>query len=367
GHQASCEYKCNSIVERTCQTVDEFQENNGQKIPNIGHILNPGCIHKMKPVETLKTGLVLRFMPSRPVIFKGEQCWKNGPPTPGDMLEAILNAQDHVIIQKVPSNAQFATVVEQLMLGDHLVQDVQSIQNIHTSTLPLGSTQTKYTMVIPPQLRRVCTAVHAYTLFDATPKYSFTDLRVEGGLPIMALHEGTIRNLWILWPPTESNERVFYRPRNSTDEIHHEQPGPIFRRIAPALTSGRMIIVNPGETIFVPAGWIFATLTLEGGYLPKLLLVTKENINSTISCLIHRVKAGYTLVEVERSVNDILDYLNPILNNKTPKAVREVVRIWEELNKIIDNAAVEHKYVWSKDLKHRCTLIYKERVLYYLK
>lgn len=183
----------------------------------------------------------------------------------------------------------------------------------------------------------------------------------------MALHEGTIRNLWMLWPPTESNEKVFYRPRKSTDDLNDEQPGPIFRRIAPALTNGRMVIVKPGETIFVPAGWIFATLTLEGGYLPKLLLVTKENLNTTISCLRHRVNAGYPLVEVERSVNDILDYINPILNIKTSKAVKEVVRVWEELNKIIDIAAVEHEYVWSSDLKHRCARIYKERVLHYLR
>ncbi|KAH8151418.1 uncharacterized protein LAJ45_04623 [Morchella importuna] len=366
GHQASCEYKCNGIVDRTCQIVSEFQESNGQTIPNIGKILNPGCIHKMKPVETLATGLTLRFMPPRPVIFKGQQCWKNGPPPPGDFLEALLNAQDHILIQRVPSDAEFVTVARQLIFGDHLVQNVQSIHNIHASTPPSGTTQIEYTMVIPPQLGKVCSAVHSYTFLDATPKYSFTDLRVEGGLPIMALHEGTIRNLWMLWPPTESNEKVFYRPRKSTDDLNDEQPGPIFRRIAPALTNGRMVIVKPGETIFVPAGWIFATLTLEGGYLPKLLLVTKENLNTTISCLRHRVNAGYPLVEVERSVNDILDYINPILNIKTSKAVKEVVRVWEELNKIIDIAAVEHEYVWSSDLKHRCARIYKERVLHYL-
>jgi hypothetical protein len=64
--------------------------------------------------------------------------------------------------------------------------------------------------------------------------------------------------LWVLFPPSTSNLDAFYALRGWECK---------FQRLALALEDGVCAITTQGETLYMPPGWLHATLTVRGGCL----------------------------------------------------------------------------------------------------
>ncbi|KAK8900804.1 hypothetical protein QC760_010568 [Botrytis cinerea] len=86
---------------------------------------------------------------------------------------------------------------------------------------------------------------------------------------VFSLGFGKSRNVWLIFPPTESNLRLF---SNAVGESN------ILARIGSALEGGTVCEINAGSALYLPAGTLRAVFSIEAGFFGELKFITAEDL-----------------------------------------------------------------------------------------
>jgi hypothetical protein len=88
--------------------------------------------------------------------------------------------------------------------------------------------------------------------------------------------------LWALYPPTSDNLDAFYKMGGQEAK---------FARLASILEEGRCAITTHGATLYMPPGWLHATLTVRGGILFSVSWTRSSDHPMLANILIREIKA----------------------------------------------------------------------------
>jgi hypothetical protein len=149
-------------------------------------------------------------------------------------------------------------------------------------------------------------------LWNATPRFSFTDLHTDRGLDTIAFQVGG-RKIWLLYepdPPVTAQNKVLERQSayfeawakrfqeattgsENSPTTFLEQTGPTMRRPYIAVTEAY-------QALFIPAGWKHAVFTLQSGYLGGFSFCTHQHLDQHVNTLLCELHAAMRLVNPEK-------------------------------------------------------------------
>ena len=181
---------------------------------------------------------------------------------------------------------------------------------------------------------------------NVTPTYNFVDLHVDRGMEGLAITIEHCQKLWFLWPPTPGNLREFERVLRK---------GGGGRMVACNLDDGIITYTDSTMAIYVPAGWIHATLTLSGGFLAGITFVAAESIFITAQCFAMDLR--HTPDEFEENCQHYIDALEVSLRTQDVAIELQAVESWVTLQSALQRlvtkkckALADTMEIWSSFL-----------------
>jgi hypothetical protein len=153
------------------------------------------------------------------------------------------------------------------------------------------------------------------------------------------------KKVFVAFPPTEKNLSCFGQAQGQKA---------ILGRTGSSLEGGFIALLDLEDCIYLPAGCIHATFTIEGGFLVTKDFTTMDSTAAFARCI---ASGAHKFIE-ERHVPDWLGWylkcLNVALNNRT---ATEVIRAWIETQTILEQWMArdegwrtEADQVWTKFL-----------------
>lgn len=94
---------------------------------------------------------------------------------------------------------------------------------------------------------------------------------VDNGLESLSVTLGTCIKLWVLYPPTKQNLRLYCPKRNEKDKL---------KTLAPQLEGGIILIADSSKALFLPAGTLHAVFTVQGNFLVGNQFIHKNTITA---------------------------------------------------------------------------------------
>lgn len=86
----------------------------------------------------------------------------------------------------------------------------------------------------------------------------------------LSITEDECVKLWILYPPTDHNLEAFYKYDGENGK---------FIQLADKLEEGKYTTTTNGQIMYLPAGWLHLTYTLEGGILHGINWVASDDLD----------------------------------------------------------------------------------------
>ncbi|KAI9706538.1 MAG: hypothetical protein M1836_003544 [Candelina mexicana] len=179
---------------------------------------------------------------------------------------------------------------------------------------------------------------------NITPKYSFVDLHTDRGLDTVCITVDKCQKVWFLWPPTWHN----------LDEFEQLGRGE-GRMVRCALDDGIIVYTDNTKAIFIPAGWIHATMTLSGGFLAGISFLAAESVMVTAKCLAMDLRLAPD--DFEENCTNYLNGLNVALKARDATIAWQAVDSWTyirpELQKLVDDhpgALAQAVSIWREFL-----------------
>ncbi|KAI1905765.1 hypothetical protein LOZ65_006929 [Ophidiomyces ophidiicola] len=99
------------------------------------------------------------------------------------------------------------------------------------------------------------------------PSGTFVDIHINQNRHALSQSIGTSRRIWLLYPPTESNLRVFVGSSGESGRL---------TKISGQLEGGYIIQASSSEIIYLPPAWLHATFTVCSGVLVGVNFVSLE-------------------------------------------------------------------------------------------
>ncbi|KAH8889914.1 hypothetical protein GQ53DRAFT_842479 [Thozetella sp. PMI_491] len=164
------------------------------------------------------------------------------------------------------TSATLYTVIKQLSVPN-------PTETFYATNLVGGQSQ----MQIPERLRgSTAYSDDLMVTTNLTPQCTFVDLHVDHGKHVVtAVHGGCVK-LWALYPWTNHNRKVYEKHAGEHD---------MFIRLHTLLEHGEFPLTEDGEALYLTAGCLHATYTLQGGPTSGIEYTTKECINYTFPVL----------------------------------------------------------------------------------
>ncbi|KAJ8058474.1 hypothetical protein OCU04_012662 [Sclerotinia nivalis] len=137
-----------------------------------------------------------------------------------------------------------------------------SISNIYIKNVPLE----------PPEFLR--TQYHHFGAatklrVNISPTGTFTDLWIDMERSVFSLAFGRSRKIWLVFPPTERNMRLFSKVVGESN---------ILARIGSDLEGGVVCETTTSSALYLPAGILRAVFIIEGGLLGEIKFTTAANV-----------------------------------------------------------------------------------------
>lgn len=95
--------------------------------------------------------------------------------------------------------------------------------------------------------------------------------------------------LWALYPPTKVNLDLLYKETGQEAK---------FLRLAPMLEKGEYTVTQAWETIYLPAGYLHAVYTMEGGVLTGINWSSAADIEVVKNIFVREISSGNECPEI---------------------------------------------------------------------
>ncbi|THY45146.1 hypothetical protein D6C99_06528 [Aureobasidium pullulans] len=141
---------------------------------------------------------------------------------------------------------------------------------------------------------------------NIAPQGTVVDLHIDHGQNGLSTTEHDCVKLWFLCPPTTSNLDNFYK-------ISGEERK--FVRLQHVLRDGVCAITTQGETLYIPSGWLHATLTVKGGILLGVNWTWASDVSTIIDILVQEYRTN----PEEASFNPLINSCELAIISKTVK------------------------------------------------
>lgn len=165
----------------------------------------------------------------------------------------------------------------------------------------------------------------------------------------ISVHHGGLVNIWLIWPPTGDNWDHYY---NQRDLNPFERT--CFEKTAKYLSGGQVVILKPGEGLFLPPGWLSFSYTLSGGYMTKIMIIAPEQLSCAFTCLSRELQSFHSgnLGEVESNIlffmNSLCEYMQDSDARIADYAATYWIRLIEVLIKTRDTGYIIGPRIISK-------------------
>lgn len=158
--------------------------------------------------------------------------------------------------------------------------------------------------------------------------------------------------LWVLYPPTAENLDEFYK-------LHGQERK--FSRLVNVLQEGACAITTQGDTLYMPPGWLHATLTVQAGSLLGINWTCGSDSPVVASIFAREVAADLAAGSSQSSWWPLLETcdISTSASTGTEDVLETLCPHWENLGKLVKrnkNAAFpakEHKEMFKRFKKKR--------------
>lgn len=143
-------------------------------------------------------------------------------------------------------------------------------------------------------------------------------------------------SIWLIWPATLYNWDLYYTQRHCK-RLQDPAETSCFERIAKDLYGGQVVILEPGDALFLPPGWLSFSCTLQGGYMTKIMITAPEQLSYAFTCLSHELEyfESGNWGELEANIlffmNSLCDYLRDSDKDIALYAARTWIRLMDML------------------------------------
>ncbi|KAL4935580.1 hypothetical protein BDV06DRAFT_228695 [Aspergillus oleicola] len=171
---------------------------------------------------------------------------------------------------------------------------------------------------------------------NLTPKFSFVDLHTDYGADGVTTLIDDCRKIWFLYPPTSSNLAALASVNGQRRKLLH---------ILHKLEAGIIVETSSSEALWIPAGCIHATFTIEGGFLVGSAFTTSQSITA-ISTLI-----ASGLEKSEDAREECFNWFKKSLDAALlHRKFSDVLNAWIQAEAFFRDWAAQTKD-WAKDTK----------------
>lgn len=276
------------------------------------------------------------FSPHSPYILKSEQCWLRLP-TYEDLHDRCI---DRIISRKSDFQVYDAGEQPTASVGRALRQLHQP--NASNPSYITNIQLPDHDMHFPEALRCLVTP-HDDELHlgvNLTPKFTLVDLHVDQGLSGLSTAVGSCVKLWLLYPPKKHNLDVMRKTGNMKGRL---------QRIGKELKEGRWVITTAEDTIYLPAGWIHAVYTIEGGALAGITFMAGECIETVNHCIMYELAVN----KIYNS-NLFLSAIQVTLELHDERLITEAIKMWCCIRpqlKMDEKTQSRAREIWDKYFK----------------
>lgn len=235
-----------------------------------------------------------------PALIPAEECWADGKP-PYSALElvseAVLNLDpDQYVIEDTPTATAVKKPIKEVItqLFDPPLEGPLIAHNLPIVDEDKFNIDAISNKVTPPADE------HVFSGMNVTPANTVVDIHIDQGTSGLSIGIGKaedpwqiqMHKVWLFWPPTEHNLAKYEELKRSRglrllkmDEFEH----------------GIITAFGIHHGVFIPAGWLHATITTRSGFLSGI------NINSPDTILMaSKIKS----MDLRVMPNDVSQHLH---------------------------------------------------------
>ena len=120
------------------------------------------------------------------------------------------------------------------------------------------------------------------------------------------------RKIFALWPPTEENNRIFYRTWGQ--RVQDTKGNRIIPDAGPLLKQCQIALTRENESLYIPAGWIHSVLTLAGPGLIGQSYILANDLLVSIECLWNEFDNVYREKDILETFTAFAEAFSRVLN-----------------------------------------------------
>lgn len=324
-HDAVCGFVCDKAVDRCWARVRQHE-----KVNEVTHGLwdQFGTVARnFKTIPMSSTRFGVRPPSNKSLIlFDSSTCWASTAPSAADLNKYAMSE----INSSSADYDQSLQVVHQLQRRGHRPAEVEFILSLAPPYI-----LTRYPFRLPSWLGDQWTDAKGGVLMDATPKFTCLDLHCDRGISTVTVPLGSMVGLWLIWPPNEHNNRLFYAAKEECTRTGMK----CVERIGTQLTDGVIVLTDHTHALYVPSGYIKLFYTLEGGYLTGMSFSGREDLPSFVACVEQEVRIGSDVEDLKNTIKFLLEALERSLLSIDTRVVFSTASLWMRVMQAMKDAA----------------------------
>ena len=212
-----------------------------------------------------------------PMLIPSEKCWVSGK-SPYSALhlvaDAVLNlSPEEYVIEDNGTGAAKKKAIKEVIsqLFDPPPEGPLIAHNVPTVEAKRFNVEAISRKITPPSKE------HIYSAMNVTPANTVVDIHVDQGTNGLSVGVGKdedpwqikVYKVWLFWPPTEHNLATY-------EELKQSKELRLLR--SSELQHGIITAFGIHHGIFIPAGWLHATVTTRSGFLGGINVHSSDTI-----------------------------------------------------------------------------------------
>ena len=310
--------------------VDQILSTLPTHTPKLRDITNLLSAQKWYELDRIPAN-VRKVCRNVPMLIPSEKCWVSGK-SPYAALhlvaDAVLNlSPEEYVIEDNGTGAAKKKAIKEVItqLFDPPPEGPLIAHNVPTVEAKRFDVEAISKKITPPSKE------HIYSAMNVTPANTVVDIHVDQGTNGLSVGVGKdedpwqikVHKVWFFWPPTEHNLATY-------EELKQSKELRLLR--SSELQHGIITAFGIHHGIFIPAGWLHATVTTRSGFLGGINVHSPDTI--LMASKIKSMDLRLTPYEVSQHLYNFQDAievaLDPSITEPQP-ALDAAIQGWFEV------------------------------------